>query len=60
MSTPSKPFSVRDALVLLISIITGVAAGFLFHAGTHSVPLAILTGGAAFAAAWKFFDSLIR
>jgi hypothetical protein len=59
MSSPSKPFTVRDALVLLLALITAVAAGWLFYAATRSVPLAILTGGAAFAAAWKFFDSLI-
>ncbi|GAA0214199.1 hypothetical protein GCM10010492_10020 [Saccharothrix mutabilis subsp. mutabilis] len=55
-----KPhFSVRTALVLLLSLLTALAAGWLFHAGMHSLPMAFLTGGGAFAGAWFFWDRLI-
>jgi hypothetical protein len=54
------PLTLRDALVILLSLLVGVAGGYLFYLGTHSVPLAILTGGAAFAAAWRFFNAFIE
>lgn len=55
-----KHFSVRTALVLLVALLAAVAAGYLFFAGTASVPLAILTGFASFAGTWTFVDRLIH
>ncbi|PRY45970.1 hypothetical protein [Umezawaea tangerina] len=56
----SSHFSVRTTLLVLISGICAVSGGWLFHAGTQSVPLAVLAGAGAFVASWTFFDNLIR
>jgi hypothetical protein len=56
---PAKPFTVRTAFVLFLALMAGVVAGFLFYSATHSVGLAVITGGAAFAGGWRLFDRLI-
>ncbi|EWC61143.1 hypothetical protein UO65_3563 [Actinokineospora spheciospongiae] len=45
--------------MLLLSLLTAIAAGILLRAATHSTPLAVLTGGTAFAGARAFVDRLI-
>jgi hypothetical protein len=55
-----KHFSVRTSVVLLIALLASIAAGYLFFAGTASVPLAVLTGFASFAGTWTFVDRLIH
>ncbi|MGW4130897.1 hypothetical protein [Amycolatopsis japonica] len=57
--TSEKAFSVRTALVLLLALVVAVAAGLLFHTAVAEVGLSVLTGGAAFASAWRFFDGII-
>lgn len=59
-SDSPKHFSVRTTLVLLLSVLAATAAGYLFYAGTHSFPLAILTAGGAFVATWTFIDHIIQ
>jgi len=49
----------RHALICLIALLIGASAGGLLYLATESVPLAILTSGAAFVKAWQFFDSTI-
>jgi hypothetical protein len=56
---PVKPFTVRTALVTVLALIVAIAAVFLFFSAVHSVGLAVLTGGTAFAGAWRFFDRMI-
>jgi len=57
---PDPPhFNDHTALVLLFSLLCAIGAGFLIHAETHSLPMAVLTGGAAFVAAWSFWDRVI-
>jgi len=56
---PTKPVSLRLALITLLAAITAVAGGSLLYAGLHSIALAILSGGAAFAGAWRFYDEII-
>lgn len=58
--TPRTPhFSVRTTLVLLLSLLCSLAAGWLTLAATSSPPGAVLAGGATFPAAWHFWDGVI-
>lgn len=63
-STPApepnpKALTLRYALIMLLALITAAVAGGLYWLATKSVPMAILTGGGTFGAAWVFFDRLI-
>lgn len=49
----------RHALISLIAVLIGAVAGWLLYLATTSVPLAVLTGGAAFTKAWLFLDATI-
>jgi hypothetical protein len=51
--------SIRYALITLMAIITGLGAGALFDAATHSLPLAVIAGCTAFGGAWRFYDEKI-
>ena len=42
-----------------MAVVTAIITGGLFWLTTASIPLAVLTGGAAFGAAWRFFDQLV-
>jgi hypothetical protein len=55
-----KHVSVRTAILLLFSLAIAVGAGLLLYAATQSVPLAVLTGGTAFAGGWAFLDRIIH
>ncbi len=57
---PGQPFTVRTALVMFMALVVAIVAGALFYTAVHAIGLAVLTGGAAFASAWRFFDWLIR
>lgn len=59
-SDEDKPFTVRSALLLVLSAVTALVAGCLFYLGAHAVPLAILAGGGTFGTAWTFFHRLIK
>lgn len=59
-STPPDPlFSVRTALVLLLAVITGAAAGILTFLMTFSVPASVLAGGSAWGAGLVLFHMII-
>ncbi|MBN6034203.1 hypothetical protein [Amycolatopsis sp. 195334CR] len=57
---PGQPFAVRTALVMFMALVVAGVAGGLFYTEVQSAGLAVLTGGATFASAWRFFDWLIR
>lgn len=65
MTTPVPPkddplISVRAALVVLLALLVGAAAGALTFLSGHDVAVAILAGGAAVGGALKLFNGLIR
>ncbi|GAA2679395.1 MULTISPECIES: hypothetical protein [Actinosynnema] len=58
--TPRTPHvSVRTTLVLLLSLLCSLAAGWLTFAATGSLPVAVLAGGGTFPVAWGFWDGVI-
>jgi hypothetical protein len=58
---PTKfQMSPRDAFVLVLAVVTGVAAGFLLRAAGVSVAQAVLGGVGTTALALKFFDGIIK
>ncbi len=62
MSTPTPPgplLTVRAALVLLLGVLTGVAAGLLTFYGGSPWPAAVLLGASASGGATVMFHSLI-
>jgi heme A synthase len=48
-TNPPTPRSVWIALILMAAVIVGAGAGLLAYAGGANVPMAVLTGGGAFA-----------
>jgi hypothetical protein len=54
-----KALTVRFAVIAVLAFLTGVAAGVLYWLATVSIPMAILTGGAALGTSWVFYDRLI-
>lgn len=60
MSTSVPPLlTVRAALILGLSVITGAASGGLTFWGTGSIALALLGGGAATAGAIKMLNQIV-
>jgi len=59
MSTSPKPLTPRSALILLLALITAIATGSLLYQAIQLTALSIITGGAAFAASWRFYDEII-
>jgi hypothetical protein len=51
--------TVREALILLGGLATGVAAGVLTYFAAHSLAVSVLAGGSACAGAIKFLDTVI-
>jgi hypothetical protein len=51
--------TLREAVILLIGLVAGVATGILTYFGIHNLPEAILAGVPACAGALKFLDTLI-
>jgi hypothetical protein len=51
--------TVRAALILLLALVTGAAAGILGYLSQRSVPAAVLVAGSAAGAALMLFNSLI-
>jgi len=54
-----KPSSLRNALLLLLTLGTAVIGGYLYYMETMSGTLSILTGVTMFAAAWRFYNEII-
>jgi len=52
-SLPGPLLSARGALVLLLAVLTGLAAARLTVLSSHSLPAAVLTGGAAAGGRWR-------
>jgi hypothetical protein len=50
----------RSAVVLLFGILTGLGAGVLTYLEQHSLPGAVLTAGAGWAAGVLFFQTVIH
>jgi hypothetical protein len=57
--TPEPLLTVRAALILLLALIAGAAAGALTYLGHRSVPAAVLVAGSASGGALMLFNSLI-
>jgi hypothetical protein len=57
--TRQAPLTVREAVILLISLVAAVATGILTYFGVHNLPEAVLAGIPACAGAHKFLDTLI-
>ena len=58
---PAKfQMSSRDAFILVLAIVTGVAAGFLLRAAGMPIAQAVLGGVGTTALALKFFDGIIK
>jgi hypothetical protein len=61
---PDQPhrglLSVRSAFVLTRALLVAIGAGGLLYAAHHSVALAVLGAGGAFAAAVTFFNVVIE
>ncbi|MFG2064085.1 hypothetical protein ACGFIK_21995 [Micromonospora sp. NPDC048871] len=51
--------TVRAAVVLLLAVLTGVAAGVLIHLAGQPLAAAVLVGGGAVGAAIPLFHSII-
>jgi hypothetical protein len=51
--------TVRAAVILLLALLTGTAAGVLAFLAYHSAPGAILTGGSAAGGAILLFNTVI-
>ncbi|MER6610092.1 hypothetical protein ABT282_30335 [Streptomyces sp. NPDC000927] len=49
----------RSAMVLLLGVLIGVAAGVLTYLSEHSLPAAALAAGAGFGAGVLFFQAII-
>ncbi len=56
---PEPLLSLRATMVLLLALLTGVAAGVLAHLAGQPVPAAVLVGGGAAGAALALFHNLI-
>lgn len=57
---PSGPLlGVRTALVILLAVLAGVAAGWLSFLASHSLPAATLAGGSAAGGALLLFEKII-
>ncbi|MFI6493775.1 hypothetical protein [Streptomyces sp. NPDC050564] len=52
-------FRGRTVLVLLLSVLCGIATGALWCAASHSWPEAVVTGGAAAGGALGLFHQLV-
>mgnify|MGYP001124145742 CR=1 FL=1 len=58
--TPHSPLlPLRAALVLLLSLVVGLIAGFLSYLADGSVPTAALIGGGAAGGALALFDRIV-
>lgn len=57
---PSGILTTRAALILALSVLIAVASGALTYLNNHSVPGAILAGGATFAMAVTTLTKVIR
>jgi hypothetical protein len=51
--------TVRAAVVLLIALVVGIAAGGLSYLAEHSLPSAVLWGGGAAGGALLLFHTII-
>jgi hypothetical protein len=58
-SEPERLLSLRATMVLLLAVLTGVAAGVLAHLAGQPVAAAVLVGGGAAGAALALFHNLI-
>lgn len=57
---PSGPLlDVRAALVILLAVLVGVAAGWLSFLASRSLPAAALAGGSAAGGALLLFEKII-
>jgi hypothetical protein len=57
---PSDPvLSVRTAVVLVLSVVTGLVAGALGYLSQHDVAAAVLIGGGALGCSVMLFDHLL-
>lgn len=54
-----KPLTARYAVVFVMAFVTAIVAGGLFRVATSWIPLAVLTGNAAFVESWRFYDRLV-
>ena len=59
-SPPDPLLTVRAAVILLLSLLVGVAAGGLTYLVRRSLPEAVLAGGAATGSALLLFNTLIE
>lgn len=57
--TPGPLLSARAALLMLLAVLVGLAAGALTFLGGRSAPSAVLAGGTAAGAGLLFFSKLI-
>ena len=57
--SPDPLLTVRAAVVLLLALITGVAAGVLGYLAHRSFPGALLIGGSAAGGAIMLFNTMI-
>ncbi|MFD6028542.1 hypothetical protein [Streptomyces griseoluteus] len=58
-STNQPLLGLRSTMVLLLGVLTGVAAGALTYLSERSLPTAALAAGAGFGAAVLFFQAII-
>lgn len=59
-SPPHRPLiEPRSMLILLLGVLTGISAGGLTYLGGQPWPISVLAGGAAAAAAVRFFDTFV-
>jgi hypothetical protein len=56
---PGSLISTRTALILLLAVLVGLAAGALTFTVAHSIAAAVLAGGAAFASTIRLFHTII-
>ncbi len=58
--SPGPLMTVRTAVILLLTLTTGLLAGGMSFLVDHSVPSAVLVGGGAAATALLLFHSVIE
>ena len=55
-----EKLSVRSALLVLLALYAALVDAALLYAARQAVPLIVVSAGAAFVAAFHFFDGLIE
>ena len=58
--TEEKLLTLRTAVLLLIALAIGAAAGALTYLSDYDLPAAVLVGGATFAGTLGFLDKIIE